>query len=242
MIIEPEKKNDVPAVSDGFATSDPTDSPLRGIAIRFKDESYFSYGDEIDVKGKSYAVIGRKQGWQKLAEGVPPEYLMRQPGQPKPPQPFVDKKDWPLDFNKQPAHPWKWCNYLYLLDTATGEFSTFWSNTVGGGIAVRALDDQVALMRNVNPKAMPVIALKRAEMPTQFGSTTPRPHFQLLGWKEHGADPQNLLAAPEQKLVDVETPTLEETMGDEVPKDWPAKGDPLPDLGAPKTSSKKKKH
>jgi hypothetical protein len=203
--------HNVPAVvSDGFATSDPTDNPLRGTAIRFKDGSYFSYNDPVDVKGKSYAVIGRVQGWQKLARDCPPEYLIRQTGESKPAQPFVDKKDWPLDLNGNPAHPWKWCEYVYLLDTAAGEFSTFWSNTVGGSVAVRALNDQVALMRNVNPNAMPVIALESAEMPTQFGGTKPRPHFQLLGWKSHGSD-QALLGAPE--LREIEAPAFNDEIG-----------------------------
>jgi hypothetical protein len=243
MTSSPEKKNVPAVINDGFGTSDPTDSPLRGTAIRFKDGDYFSYGDQVDVEGKAFAVIGRVQGWQKLERDCPPEYLIRRTGESKPAQPFVDKKDWPKDLNGNPAHPWKWCEYLYLLDTATGEFSTFWSNTVGGGIAVRALDDQVTLMRGVQPNAMPAVALESTDMPTSYGGTTPRPHFKILGWKAHGTE-QTLLAAPEQNLVDVEKPSLKEVMGgDEVPeKDWETKGDPLPaDLSAKATPKKKKK-
>jgi hypothetical protein len=81
------------------------------------------------------------------------------------------------------------------------------------------------------------------DMPTQFGSTKPRPHFELRGWKERDPEQQNLLAAPEQKLVDVETPSLKEQMGDdEVPeKDWDAKGDPVPQFSAAGDPKPKKK-
>jgi hypothetical protein len=73
---------------------------------------YYSFDDELDVNGKAYVVLDRYDGWQKLAEGIPAAYLMQQPGQPKPPQLHVDKKDWPLDLNGKPLHPWKWTHYL----------------------------------------------------------------------------------------------------------------------------------
>jgi hypothetical protein len=61
---------------DGFDdTADATASPLRGIGRR-----YYSYSEQFDTKGRSYAVIDKADGWQKLSEGIPPEYLMRQPG------------------------------------------------------------------------------------------------------------------------------------------------------------------
>jgi hypothetical protein len=211
----PPKEN-VPAIVDGFSDTDPTASPLRGTTIRFKDGHYESFGDKIDVEGKAYAVINRRQGWQKLQKDCPPEYLMRQTGEPKPTQPFVDKKDWPLNLNHVPEHPWKWTHYLYLLDTVTGEFSTFWTNTVGGNIADGELNDQVALMRGVRPNAIPVVALSAKDMPTGYGGTKPRPYFKILGWKARDAE-QGLLAAPEQKLVDVDKPSLEEQMNDEIP-------------------------
>lgn len=219
---------------DGFSDTDPAQSPLRGTALRFKEEGYYSYGDEIEVEGKSYAVTDRVQGWQKLQRDCPPEYLMKTPGQPRPPQPHVPKEEWPLDLNNKPAHPWKLTWYVYLLDVATGEFSTFWSNTTGGNIAVSELSDQVALMRSVRPGAIPVVALDSRDMPTQFGSTTPRPYFKILGWKSRDAEPQNLLtAAP--KLTDVDKPSLKEQLADEVPFN-----DPTPDLGTPAPKKKKK--
>jgi hypothetical protein len=87
-------------------------------------------------------------------------------------------------------------------------------------------------MRQVRPNAIPVVALDIKMMPTQYGSEKPRPYFRLLGWKEQ-ATGQNLLDAPEQKLIDVEKPSLKEEMKDEIP--W---SDPVSDLG--KVDPKKK--
>jgi hypothetical protein len=223
-------------ITDGFSDTDPTESPLRGTSIKFKDGAYYAYGDKIDVKDKTYAVLDRVAGWQKLQKDFSPEYLMREVGQPKPPQPNVPKEEWPLDLNGQPTHPWRWTNYLYLLDTATGEVSTFQTNTIGGNVAIGALSDQVGFMRRLRPGAIPIIGLESRDMPTQYGGTKARPHFELRGWKERDPEQQNLLAAPEQKLVDVEAPSLEEQMGgDAVPFN-----DPVPHFSAAGETPKKK--
>ena len=210
---------------DGFSDSgDTAASPIRGIGFRFKEgkegEEYIAYSEPFPVKGRIFAAIDKTDGWQKLAEGVPPEYLMRKPGQPRPPRPHVDEKDWPLDFNGKPEHPWKLTQYLYLLDTATGEISTFWSNTTGGKIAFRDLSDQVNLMRDMNPGKIPValIALDRTMFQTGFGGKKARPLFRILGYKlRDQLNPQNLLT-DETKAP----PTLAEEMGDKVPFNDPA--------------------
>ena len=140
---------------DGFSdTGDTAASPIRGIGFRFKEgkigEEYIAYSEPFPVANRIFAAIDKTDGWQKLAEGVPPEYLMRKPGELRPPRPHVDEKDWPVDLNDKPVHPWKLTQYLYLLDTATGEISTFWSNTTGGKMAFAELSDQVKIMREMN--------------------------------------------------------------------------------------------
>jgi hypothetical protein len=207
--------------TDGFdlAAQDPTASPIRGISWKFKDGDYFSRSEKVSTHGQAYIVLDRRAGWQKLAEGVPPEYLMQEAGKPKPPQPHVDKEDWPPDLNGKPAHPWKWVHYLYLLNEKTGEISTFWTDTIGGNIAIGELSDQVSFMRGMQPGAMPVVALQSKDMPTQYGGTTPRPHFQIMRWKMRDAavSPQ-AIAGPQDQLRTVEEPSLKEKMGgDEVP-------------------------
>jgi hypothetical protein len=157
---------------------------------------------------------------------------MRTPGEPTPPQPEVPKEDWPPDLNGQPQHPWKLTHYLYLLNVSTGEISTSWSNTTGGRIAVGHLSDQVAFMRKHRPDAIPVIALESRDMPTQYGGTKPRPHFEILGWKNN-TGPQ--LLTSEAPLVEVETPSLAEQMDDEIPDLGPETENPAP---APKKKKK----
>jgi hypothetical protein len=161
----------------------------------------------------------RAEGWQKLAKDCPPEYLMRVRGEPRPPRPHVDESDWPPNLNGTPEHPWKLTLYLYLLDVDTGEISTFWTNTVGGKVAIGQLADQVAFMRQARPDALPVVALESRDMPTQFGGTNPRPHFRILGYKSRGnVGAQNLLSGSEQKvaLPDVEAPSIAEQLNDDL--------------------------
>jgi hypothetical protein len=214
-----EKTPNALTVSDGFSDSgDAAASPLRGISFRFKDGDYLAYSEPFNVKGRAFAAIDKADGWQKLAEGVPPEYLMRKPGQLRPLRPHVDEKDWPVDLNGKPAHPWKLTRYLYLLDTATGEVSTFWSNTVGGRIAFDELSDQVKFARGAQPEAVPVIALESTMMPTQYGSKKPRPYFHILGYKMRShVGSQNLLTdETKTPLVEVK-PSLKEELNDEIP-------------------------
>jgi hypothetical protein len=209
------------SIIDGFDEGhDPTASPLRGTSIRFKDGDYLAFSDPIDVRDRSFVVLDRFEGCQKLAKDCPPEYLMRVRGEPRPPRPHVDESDWPPNLNGTPEHPWKLTLYLYLLDVDTGEISTFWTNTVGGKVAIGQLADQVAFMRQARPDALPVVALESRDMPTQFGGTKPRPHFRILGYKSRGnVGAQNLLSGSEQNvaLPDVEAPSIAEQLNDDLP-------------------------
>ena len=205
-------------IVDGFDdTGDATMSPLRGRGFKFKDGSYYEYSESFPTYGRTFMVIDTADGWQKLAEGCPPEYLMRQHGKTRPAQPHIDEKDWPLDFNGKPSHPWKLTRYLYLMDAKTGEVSTFWTNTIGGKVAFDDLSHQVKVMRGVQPGAVPVVALESTLMPTQFGSKKPRPHFRIVGYKlrsEIGT--QNLLT---DETAQPEKPSLAEDLNDDLPFD-----------------------
>jgi hypothetical protein len=210
-------------VIDGFdaVARDATASPIRGLSTKFKDGAYYNLAEEIDVSGRRFVVLDRLDGWQKLAEGHPPEYLMQKPGEPRPQRPHVEEKDWPLNLNGVPEHPCKWTHYLHLLDEATGEIMTLWTNTLGGGIAIDQLSDQVTFMRRVRPDTIPVIGLHSTEMPTQYGGSKPRPHFKILGWKVRGSvGPQGLLTGPEQKDAEQQTnaePTTKDILDDDLP-------------------------
>jgi hypothetical protein len=207
-------------IADGFdaIAQDPTLSPIRGMDVRFKDGNFFNFADKIDVRGRKFAAIDFVAGWQKLQKDCSPEYLVQKVGEPRPAQPHVGEKDWPLNLNGVPEHPWKWTRFLYLLDVATGEVSTFSSNTVGGRIGIEELADQITFMRRVRPDAIPIVALQSKDMPTNYSGTKPRPHFQIKGWKTRGdVGPENLLAGPEPSDQSFAPPTSAEIFDDEVP-------------------------
>jgi hypothetical protein len=208
-------------IVDGFDASqkDPTASPIRGVSIRFKDGDYLAFGEKIDVRDRAFVVLDRHEGWQKLAKDCPPEYLMRKTGEPRPPKPYVAETDWPINLNGVPEHPFKLTHYLNLLDVKTGEVSTFWTNTIGGRIAIDQLNEQVTLMRGMKPGALPVVELRSADMPTQFGGTKPRPDFRILGYKERAnvATP-NMIAGPAAPVLqDVKSPSIAEELNDDLP-------------------------
>jgi hypothetical protein len=218
-----QTSNALSIVADGFDISqqDPTASPIRGLSIRFKDGDYLAFGDPFDVRDRAFVVLDRLEGWQKLARDCAPEYLMRKTGEARPPKPHVDEKDWPLNLNGEPEHPWRMTLYLYLLDAATGEVSTFWTNTIGGRIAIDQLSDQVKFMRQARPAAIPVVALESKDMPTQFGGTKPRPHFRILGYKTRAdIGSQNMISGPEQTdaLREVEAPSIAAQLNDDLPE------------------------
>jgi hypothetical protein len=206
---------------DGFdaGQKDPTASPIRGLDIRFKDGDYLAFGESINVRDRAFVVLDRLEGWQKLAEGCPPEYLMRKTGEPRPAKPHVAEADWPINrFTGAPEHPYKLTLYLYLLDAQTGEISTFSTNTIGGRIAVEELADQVSFMRQAKSEAIPVVALESKDMPTQYGATKPRPHFRILGYKERSAvrSPNMITGPAAPALQDVKAPSIAEELDDEI--------------------------
>jgi hypothetical protein len=117
------------------------------------------------------------------------------------------------------------------MSLQSGEISTFWTNTIGGGIGIGNLSDQVGEVRRVSPGAIPVIALQSVDMPTQYKSTKPRPHFKILSWRmRDNVRPQQLLTGPEVSHTEpaghpINTPTMGELMNDELPEwnDTPSK-------------------
>jgi hypothetical protein len=195
---------------DGFDL-DPSASPIRGANIRFKDGEYYSFAEKLDLSQNTYLVLDLREGWQKLRRDCPPEYLIRIPGEPKPPQPFVDEQDWPLNLNGVKEHPHKYTWFLHLLDAGTGETSTFSTNTTGGRIAIGELKDQIAFMRRLRPGALPVVSMQSKPMPTGYGGTKPRPHFKIEGWRTIDIGAQGLITSQ------VKAPSTEEKLDDAMP-------------------------
>jgi len=159
-------------------------NPVRGLKKRFLTDRVVDHNKSPVAADRTFIVTGSAEGWRFLTKGEPPRWTMRTAGQPRPQRPECgDESDWPLDFNGQPACPWKYVNLLYLLDAQTGEVSTFETDSIGGGIAVRELADQIVAMQTTEGALVaPVVALEAASFKTRYGQKL-RPHFRITGWK-----------------------------------------------------------
>jgi hypothetical protein len=76
--------------------------------------------------------------------------------------------------------------------------------------------------------------LQSRDMPTGYGSTQPRPHFQILRWKMRDMAASQQLLPPQEQLTVVAEPPLSEKMGDGMP---PWNDSPDIDAPAPKDQS-----
>jgi hypothetical protein len=174
---------------DNFDRDDPTESPVRGLNMKFDGGSYQLGREKVEVeKDRTFVVLDKAQGWQFLKKDCPAEWVMHTPGEPKPEMPDCPEDTWPVGMDGNPSCPWKWTQFLYLLDSETGESLTFSSSTTGGKIAISDLTQQIKQMRFMKPGAMPVIELQSAQMPTKFGRK-PRPFFKIVGWKSRDIEP-----------------------------------------------------
>jgi hypothetical protein len=70
--------NALTITADGFdvAAADPSASPIEGVGKRFKDGAYYAYGDKTAENGRTYAVVNRRSGWQKLEKDCAPAFVM----------------------------------------------------------------------------------------------------------------------------------------------------------------------
>jgi hypothetical protein len=161
-----------------------SDDPVRGKAIRFVTDRYI-WGREKSAlpPDHQYIVIELREGWRRLEAGSKPEWLMRQPGEPKPEQPHVPESEYVTDLSGQRVSPWRYLKWLYLVDAATGVISTLEVGSVGGLMSVAELGQQIAGMRQLKgAEALPVIELDVQAFKTKFGLKK-RPEFRVVGWK-----------------------------------------------------------
>jgi len=201
----------LPTVWDTHHTSD---DPAQGTEIRLITDTIVTGREKTPrPAGKQDIVIGHAEAWRRLEAGAKPQWLKRQPGEPKPPQPFVPEDEFVTDLSGKKVNPWRYVHYIYLLDAKTGTVATFVTDSVGGAMAVDELSQQIiAMQRFRGTAAVPVVELKVVPFRTRFG-VKKRPHFEILGWRTAGGGDQ----AP--ALVDFsqqEDPTAE-TLDDEIP-------------------------
>ena len=94
---------------------------------------------------------------------------MRDRGADKPERPHVDETEWPTNLSGKPEHPWRYTFYIYLLDPATGETSTLLDQHCREAPSRCArLTDQIRNMRQMKPRAVPVVQLESRQFKTGF--------------------------------------------------------------------------
>jgi hypothetical protein len=90
--------------------------------------------------------------------------------------------EWEKGLDGRPRMPWELTYKIHFVDPLTGEFYTYATPTVGGGICVGAFKQSVVTMRLMKgPTLIPVIRLGQRPMKTKFGMKT-RPHIDIEGW------------------------------------------------------------
>ena len=107
----------------------------------------------------------------------------------------VPKEEWRDKFGKK-VGPWEWCYCVYLIDPTTFEIFTFLPSTAGGGMAVRALRESVAMARKVRgPNLSPRVHLRDTFMSTEYGGRQ-RPVFEIIDYISIGGPGSGQLGAP----------------------------------------------
>jgi len=185
------------AVADGWdaQSNDSAASPMKGSSIKFDNGAYFIGREKTLIQpDRQFVAIDVREGWLFLKKDCPAEYDMRAVGGPKPPRPnsFSDPSEWPDGLDGNPADPWRYAKFLYLLDPLSAEVFTFTSSTTGGRIGISDLSSQIQLMRNTRPGAVPIVELQSRQMKTKFGMK-PRPFFQVAGWRVKSEEANKLL-------------------------------------------------
>jgi hypothetical protein len=91
-----------------------------------------------------------------------------------------DESQWRL-LNGDPQDPWQNTRAILFEDPDTGEQCVFVTSSGGGRSAVMDLCGEIQRMREVHPGAQPIIELRWANMPTDYGMKT-KPFFKIVQW------------------------------------------------------------
>jgi hypothetical protein len=104
----------------------------------------------------------------------------------------VIEDTWPISaMDGKPTCPWKWNQFLYLVDAESGESVTFTTHTAGGGIAIRDLTQQIKSMRQMQRGALPIVELQSVQFATKFGkkpSAFQNRELEIAWRRRSGAD------------------------------------------------------
>ena len=213
--------NNPVAAADGWdaQATDSAASPMKGSSVKFDNGAYFIGREKTLIEeGRQFVAIDVREGWLFLKKDTPAEYEMRAVGGPKPPRPnsFSDPSEWPDGLDGNPADPWRYAKFLYLVDPVSAEVFTFTSSTTGGRIGLSDLSSQIQLMRSTRPGAVPVIELQSRPMKTKFGMK-PRPFFRVMGWRVKSEEATKLIADSADKEGEGDATKTIHPFDDEIP-------------------------
>src|SRR5262249_37929501 len=130
------------AAGDGFADAarESGSSALRGPKIKFTKGLYFKNGEPL-ATGTKFLVTGTHAEWCRWNgdDGPPAERRGRDAMGKLPDRAdlgFTNEAEWPINQNGEVFDPWQLTRYLYLIDVASMEESTFVTTSIFGGLAV----------------------------------------------------------------------------------------------------------
>ena len=185
-----------------------------------------------------------QEGWQKWEEGRPTEQRMsfvrdRRPGQSNVPNRQelgdTDHAAWELGLDNRPRDPWMFTFMFNLMDEH-GQLYTFSNGSDGAKSALKALNENYAVVYRHRPDDFPIVPLGKSgynHKNKQIGWVN-TPFFNVVGWANRSLVDQALLSAGGSP----ETPSIDEPKVTPLPKnDYAAAKDGVP-KNAPKSKAR----
>jgi hypothetical protein len=113
----------------------------------------------------------------------------------------IPEEEWELGLNREPVKPWQHYFGVYLVNATDGSSFRYENSTWGCHQAVDELKEAVITMRMLRGNSVvPLVNLsERPRISKKYGKQR-RPHFEIIGWKTLGGDPETVLSksAPAQ--------------------------------------------
>ena len=198
-------------ITDGFAgyedqtegsDQQQTTNVIQGSVLKFTNEASWVTRDGEELSPDLELVpIDVNRVTQKWLNKQRVETIVLEPGQKFPDLEELNnqtpRSEWSDGPDGNPRGPWQNQQILYLLNLKTMTRYSFPTGTVGGGIAIRELVDQIKLMRKFRwPQVYPLVTLSDKFMNTKFGGRQ-RPHFLVKRWIDLSGGGEKALPAPQ---------------------------------------------
>jgi hypothetical protein len=183
-------------------------SAVRGMEIKYTTEKDWTQGYDGESAGEvgDLVFVEAAEGWRFLLKSHPMEFLLREPGKPRPPRPdtHTDKNSWTV-YNDEARDPWNYVGILHFISIATGTTYNYIVSTVGGKRARDELFEQIRSMRQMAPGALPIVRLGSTSMKTGYG-TRQRPMFKIAGWQKPKSNGNKQIEAQAAEIETIDNP------------------------------------